>query len=142
MHGAINFVKKSICRTSAEDVFVCCGSIGNYETISTNCTNIATTITNSTSITKDSSKVHAMKTQHREYVKKKLLPSLKYCGLQHTDDRFYNETETALDEFPWLAHIVFIEDEDEDTEQYLDRCNGILINNKYVLTTEYCGTYA
>ena len=73
----------------------------------------------------------------KEAVKQKVLPDIKYCGLQHTDDRVYNSSITALDEFPWLVHIRFSHSEYEG--QYADRCSGVLISNRYVLTDAYCG---
>ncbi|KAF2883511.1 hypothetical protein ILUMI_22684 [Ignelater luminosus] len=101
-------------------------------------------ITQETSTQKqlDNLKTNSTAQQNRDYVKKSLLPSKKYCGLQHTDDRFYTENITALDEFPWLVHIIFLDDEDEDSFQYLDRCNGVLISNRYVLTTATCANQA
>lgn len=124
---------------------VCCGTTGNYvhnlvrQNQSTSSQPVETkpVIQNITTVqapTSDS------KEAHREHVKKKLLPSRKFCGLQHTDDRFYNETETAIDEFPWLVHIKSSESEFE--AEYGDRCNGVIISNRYVLTDAYCGWHA
>lgn len=88
------------------------------------------------------SQVNSSVAEHRDYVKRRLLPSRMYCGLQHTDDRYYTDKNTALDEFPWVVHVVFLMDEEEEPDQYLDRCNGVLISPRYVLTSEYCATFA
>ncbi|KAK5639848.1 hypothetical protein RI129_010659 [Pyrocoelia pectoralis] len=135
---ALDFVKKSLCDPVPEDVSVCCGSLGNFAETYRNTTTRTKEIQNTTpSIPSTPPPPPPVST------KKNFLASRKFCGYQHTDDRFVSDNNsTALDEFPWLVHIVFLDDADEEPEQYLDRCNGVLISNRYVLTTEYCGTFA
>ncbi|KAF2901681.1 hypothetical protein ILUMI_04494 [Ignelater luminosus] len=62
------------------------------------------------------------------------IPSKKFCGLQHTDDRIYTETDTALDEFPWLVDIVH--------QDNISICPGVLISNQFVLTGYGCGLFS
>ncbi|KAF5287287.1 hypothetical protein FQR65_LT02160 [Abscondita terminalis] len=69
-----------------------------------------------------------------------MLSDRSYCGFQHNDDRFDSNNSTALDEYPWLVHILFADVEDE-YNHFRDRCNGVLINNRYVLTTKYCAIF-
>ncbi|XP_031357734.1 phenoloxidase-activating factor 1-like isoform X2 [Photinus pyralis] len=160
--AALDFVKKSLCKSEPKDVLVCCGSFGNFtETTTSKPTTTpsvprnptpqifhnSTTPTIPTKTTPKSfhnttTPTTPTKTTPKSFHNNTLLASRKFCGYQHNDDRFSTDNSTALDEFPWLAHIVFLDEADEDPDQYLDRCNGVLINNRYVLTTEYCGTYA
>ncbi|KAF5287288.1 hypothetical protein FQR65_LT02161 [Abscondita terminalis] len=74
----------------------------------------------------------------RNFHGNEMLPDRRYCGYQHKDDRLDSDNSTTLDEFPWVVHIEF-SDEDKDPDHYLRRCTGVLISNRYVLTTEYCG---
>ncbi|XP_019847201.2 serine protease easter [Bactrocera dorsalis] len=62
-----------------------------------------------------------------------LLPNFPQCG-NMLENRIYGGTETAIDEFPWLALF-----------EYTNRnggkgfhCGGVLINDRYVLTAAHC----
>ncbi|KAF2903985.1 hypothetical protein ILUMI_02185 [Ignelater luminosus] len=147
----IEHVKNSICSDwSLRDLWVCCPTtliVSNntnpvLETNNTNVVlenNVITVIENKTNSIANDSAISDKKAQ-REYALKKLIPTRKYCGLQHTDDRFYNDTETALDEFPWLVHVLFGDEGEElnDPLEFADRCSGVLINTRYVLTNGFC----
>lgn len=135
-------MKNSVCRNwSLKDLLVCCPTASlvsnNTNPVLENNTNPV--LENNTISTTNEPDIVDKKAQ-REYALKKLLPSRKYCGLQHTDDRFYNDTETALDEFPWLVHVLFGDEGDDtpDPLEFADRCSGVLINTRYVLTNGFC----
>jgi len=141
--STINFVKESSCG----DLMVCCGT-PKYETEIRNQTEVqhtpsATPITITIGNKEPTSSISTNKTEKFKRKQshsdaRKLLPTLEYCGLQHTDDRFYTSNDTALDEFPWLVHISLsgVGDDDDD----VDRCTGVLISNRYVLTGGFCGS--
>ncbi|XP_031353251.1 phenoloxidase-activating factor 3-like [Photinus pyralis] len=60
-----------------------------------------------------------------------LFPSRTYCGFQHSDDYVRDNPGISLDEFPWIAQLLY----DEDKKI---RCIGSLINRRYVLTAAHC----
>ncbi|KAK4887714.1 hypothetical protein RN001_003985 [Aquatica leii] len=60
-----------------------------------------------------------------------LLAHRSYCGYQHTDDYTRLNNNTFIDEFPWMAQLLY----NENLKVY---CGGSLINNRYVLTTAHC----
>ncbi|KAK4887712.1 hypothetical protein RN001_003983 [Aquatica leii] len=60
-----------------------------------------------------------------------LLADRKYCGYQHTDDYVRSSNNISIDEFPWMAQLLY-------DEERMIRCTGSLINNRYVLTTAHC----
>ncbi|XP_031330925.1 phenoloxidase-activating factor 3-like [Photinus pyralis] len=59
-----------------------------------------------------------------------LLPSRAYCGLQHSDDYVRDNPGISLDEFPWIAQLVY--------KDNTVKCAGSLINHRYVLTAAHC----
>ncbi|KAB0799890.1 hypothetical protein PPYR_07770 [Photinus pyralis] len=134
---AVEFVRQSICLgCEAGDFMVCCGPPPSQKespipSPPTTATAISDKYSSDTSTNED------LLLRYKEAVKQRLLPDQRYCGYQHKDDRPYDSPITALDEFPWLVHVRFSNSEYE--EQYADRCSGVLINNRYVLTDAYCG---
>lgn len=80
---------------------------------------------------------------NRKFVIKNILPSTTYCGLQHTDDRFYTENTTALDEIPWLVNFVAtyaINKGPPKADDFYKYCAGVLISNQHVLSSSYCSS--
>lgn len=65
------------------------------------------------------------------------LSNKKFCGYQHRDDYFSNDTTIAIDEFPWLSTIRAV---NRFNVEY-SVCSGSLINNRYVITSAYCLKY-
>lgn len=101
----INFLQASQCGQDGSTVLVCCGPSPNY-------------------------------TRPDEPVRwnEVLFPSRRFCGYQHTDDRFNQQNRTAeIDEFPWLVILMY-----RYSGRITGLCNGALINNRYVLTTAHC----
>ncbi|KAK5643917.1 hypothetical protein RI129_007762 [Pyrocoelia pectoralis] len=62
-----------------------------------------------------------------------LLAPRSYCGLQHTDDYPRANNNISLDEFPWMAQLLYDED-----KQVIVKCVGSLINRRYVISTVFC----
>ncbi|KAK5643986.1 hypothetical protein RI129_007831 [Pyrocoelia pectoralis] len=60
-----------------------------------------------------------------------LLASRKYCGYQHVDDYNRENDNISIDEFPWIAQLLYGQD-----KKVL--CTGSLINKRYVLVTAHC----
>lgn len=60
-----------------------------------------------------------------------LLASRRNCGFQHSDDYVRDNDKISLDEFPWVAQLLY----DEDRRA---KCVGSLINRRYVLTAAQC----
>ena len=56
-----------------------------------------------------------------------LLAPRSYCGYQHTDDYVRKTSTISIDEFPWIAQLLY----DEDKHIL---CTGSLINHRYILT--------
>jgi len=102
---AIEFVRKSKCEGRESDRMVCCGSTSKFSAPMIN----------------------------KNADKDKLLPDRSYCGYQHSDDYFRNETATGINEFPWLAGLLYKYDKENRI-----RCSGTLINDRYVLTAAHC----
>ncbi|KAK4887792.1 hypothetical protein RN001_004063 [Aquatica leii] len=141
---AVDYVRQSMCLgCDAGDFMVCCGTPNEDITRAAikpkNPVTKQTTSKPKTAPTTQPPETELMD-RFNEAVQQRLLPDFKYCGFQHTDDRVHDSPNTAIDEFPWLVHIRFSHMEYEG--QYADRCNGVLINNRYVLTNAYCGTEA
>ncbi|KAF5287589.1 hypothetical protein FQA39_LY15866 [Lamprigera yunnana] len=134
--NAVAYVKRSICLgCEAGDFMVCCGTPPQQVPIM-NKVDLDTVIT--TTVTTE---IDELTNRFNKALEQRLLPSLKFCGFQQNDDRLHNATTTtAIDEFPWMVHIRFSHMEYEG--QYADRCNGVLINNRYVLTHADCATEA
>ncbi|KAF2359919.1 CUB domain [Trinorchestia longiramus] len=58
-------------------------------------------------------------------------PSICECGRKNGASRIVGGQETAISEYPWMAGLLFVGDE----EPY---CGGSLINHRWVLTTSHC----
>ncbi|KAF5296957.1 hypothetical protein FQR65_LT10109 [Abscondita terminalis] len=61
---------------------------------------------------------------------KDLLADRKYCGYQHSDDYYRSNKSISIDEFPWLAQLIY--------DEGIIHCTGSLINNRYILTSAHC----
>lgn len=118
----MDFVQKSNC--SDGTWMVCCAKPANPVN-STNVLAESTTQQNTITTRKES---------QQDFIIRTLVPSRRYCGLQHTDDRFYTDTETALDEFPWMVHLLF----EHSQPTFAASCSGFLITRRYVLTHATC----
>jgi len=62
----------------------------------------------------------------------------KYCGFQHADDYFPDSNGTSINEFPWVAGLMYKFFEDEVMAIL---CAGALINRRYVVTAAQCLTH-
>ncbi|KAK5644276.1 hypothetical protein RI129_008121 [Pyrocoelia pectoralis] len=67
----------------------------------------------------------------------KLLDSTS-CGYQNVENG--TSGTVSIYEFPWLVHVKLSKQEYD--YEFADRCNGALINDRYVLTNAYCGAEA
>ncbi|KAB0792043.1 hypothetical protein PPYR_14004 [Photinus pyralis] len=63
------------------------------------------------------------------------LSNKQFCGYQHRDDYYSNDSSIALDEFPWLATVRAV---NPLTNVEYIACSGSLINNRYVITSARC----
>ncbi|XP_012161203.2 melanization protease 1-like [Ceratitis capitata] len=68
----------------------------------------------------------------------RILPSLNECGHVGAFDRILGGKETAMQEFPWTALLIYVDETDPDN--YRMGCGGSLINRYYVFTAAHCGT--
>ncbi|KAF5298265.1 hypothetical protein FQR65_LT09776 [Abscondita terminalis] len=57
----------------------------------------------------------------------------RYCGFQHSDDYDHPGTGISIDEFPWMAQLLY-------NNETRAKCSGSLINNLYVLSAALCLT--
>ncbi|XP_031354798.1 phenoloxidase-activating factor 3-like [Photinus pyralis] len=63
-----------------------------------------------------------------------LLALRSFCGYQHSDDYNRDSPDVTIDEFPWIAQLLYGKDRHV-------QCTGSLINNRYVLTAAQCLAY-
>ncbi|KAF5287586.1 hypothetical protein FQA39_LY15863 [Lamprigera yunnana] len=129
---AVAYVKRSICLgCKAGDVMVCCGTPPQQEP-TMNKVDLETVI-----FTTATTAIDELTNRFNEAIEQRLLPSLKFCGFQQNDDRLHNATTTtAIDEFPWMVHVRLSHNEYD--AEFEDRCYGVLISDRYVLTNSYC----
>ncbi|KAF5287587.1 hypothetical protein FQA39_LY15864 [Lamprigera yunnana] len=129
--NAVAYVKRSICLgCEAGDFMVCCGKPPQQEPTMNKA--VQETVTTTTATTE----IDELTNRFMEAIEQRLLPSLKFCGFQQNDGRLDNVTiTTAIDEFPWLVHVKLSHTEYDDNG---DRCQGVLISDRYVLTNSYC----
>ncbi|XP_031354805.1 melanization protease 1-like isoform X2 [Photinus pyralis] len=59
------------------------------------------------------------------------LASRRFCGYQHSDEYSRDSPNVTINEFPWVAQLLY-----DDKRRV--RCTGSLINNRYVLTSAQC----
>lgn len=60
-------------------------------------------------------------------------PELEQCGMQANDNRIVGGTVAEIDDFPWMALLVY--SKGKKTEP---ACAGSLINSRYVITAAHC----
>ncbi|KAJ3654563.1 hypothetical protein Zmor_013741 [Zophobas morio] len=60
-------------------------------------------------------------------------PDIGECGRQNSDNKIIGGTETALDEYPWLALLKYV---NRNKVQYA--CGGSLISERFVITAAHC----
>lgn len=69
-----------------------------------------------------------------------ILSDKRFCGYQHSDD--YNSSVgnvgVSVDEFPWVAMLLYKNVTVGDDSQTISLCSGVLINGQYVLTAAQC----
>lgn len=60
-------------------------------------------------------------------------PELEQCGMQANDNRIVGGTVAELDDFPWMALLLYRKGKSVEPA-----CSGSLINNRYVITAAHC----
>ncbi|KAF2897815.1 hypothetical protein ILUMI_08359 [Ignelater luminosus] len=126
----IDFATKSICRIEGDVRYVCCGTLSYLLPPVHRITSDTSTLNSPITVRTVTATISTNKTES----KSPLVSDRKYCGYQHADDRIYNEDDTAIDKFPWVALLIH----ENDTVKDEQHCLGTLINNRYVVTTAVC----
>lgn len=65
------------------------------------------------------------------------LPDRTLCGLERETPRLIGGKTTAIDEFPWMVLIRYIDTSPSAFDAGF-KCGGTLINNRYALTAAHC----
>lgn len=60
-------------------------------------------------------------------------PELEQCGVQVNDNRVVGGTVAEIDDFPWMALLMY-----RKGNKVEPACGGSLINNRYVVTAAHC----
>lgn len=60
-------------------------------------------------------------------------PELEQCGMQANDNRIVGGTVAEIDDFPWMALLVY-----SKGKKIEPACAGSLINSRYVVTAAHC----
>lgn len=60
-------------------------------------------------------------------------PELEQCGVQANDNRVVGGTVAEIDDFPWMALLMY-----RKGNKIEPACAGSLINNRYVVTAAHC----
>lgn len=60
-------------------------------------------------------------------------PELEQCGLQVNDNRVVGGTVAEIDDYPWMALLLY-----SKGRKIEPACAGSLINSRYVITAAHC----